>query len=113
VVTPAEQHGQAGADDRPEQAPKAVAEPAKSAIPEPVPIPTGFPELVSPEPEREPSPDGMVRLAPAGFGSLTVPPLEEGGKTVVITAEGTDVDEETAERAHEAARLAGFSLREV
>ena len=35
--------------------------------------------------------DGKVRLAPQGFGSLTVPPLEEGGESVVITAEGTDV----------------------
>jgi hypothetical protein len=55
----------------------------------------------------------MVRLAPVGFGSLTVPPLEAGGESVVITAEGTDCDEETAERAHEAARLAGFRLREI
>jgi hypothetical protein len=89
-------------DDAPADAPR-----------EPDPIPTGFPEPVSAEPEREPSPDGMVRLVPVGFGHLTVPPLELGGESVVITAEGTDCDEETAARAHEAAHLAGFRLREV
>lgn len=81
--------------------------------PEPDPIPTGFPEPAAPDEPREPSPDGTVRLAPVNFGSLTVPPLEPGGESVVITAEGTDCDPETAGRAHEAARLAGFRLREV
>lgn len=80
---------------------------------EPPQIPTGFPEPVTPDEPRELAADGKVRLAPAGFGSLTVPPLEPGGETVVIGPEGTDVDEETAERAYEAARLAGFTLREL
>jgi hypothetical protein len=50
---------------------------------------------------------GMVTLA-------TMPPV--GSVTVddvVITEEGTEVDEATAERAHEAAQLAGFRLREI
>lgn len=87
--------------------------PGAQAAPGPDPIPTGFPEPAAPAEPRAPSPDGTVRLAPVGFGSLTVPPLEAGGGTVVITAEGTDVDQATAARAHEAARLAGFRLREV
>lgn len=91
---------------------KADESPADAAH-EPDPIPTGFPEPVSAAAEREPSPDGMVRLVPVGFGHLTVPPLELGGESVVITSEGTDCDEETAARAHEAAHLAGFRLREV
>lgn len=79
----------------------------------PTGIPTGFPEPVTPDEPRERPADGKVRLAPAGFGSLTLPPLEPGGETTEITAEGTDVDEETAERAYEAAQLAGFTLREL
>jgi hypothetical protein len=97
---------------KPEAVPAEDAPPAEAAT-EPDPIPTGFPEPVAAEPEREPSPDGMVRLVPVGFGHLTVPPLELGGESVVITAEGTDCDEETAARAHEAAHLAGFRLREI
>jgi hypothetical protein len=89
------------------------AEPAAAEESKPDPIPTGFPEPVAADEPREPSPDGMVRLAPVGFGYLTVPPLEVGGESVVITAEGTDCDEETAARAHEAAGLAGFRLKEV
>jgi hypothetical protein len=50
---------------------------------------------------------GMVTLATtAPLGSVTV-------DDVVITPEGTEVDEATAERAHEAAMLAGFRLREI
>jgi hypothetical protein len=46
------------------------------------------------------------------MGSLTIPPLDDGGESVVITTEGADVSEETAERAREAARLAGLRLTE-
>jgi hypothetical protein len=54
-----------------------------------------------------PAKSGMVTLATAApLGSVTV-------DDVVITEEGTEVDEATAERAHEAAQLAGFRLREI
>lgn len=79
-------------------------------------IPTGFPVPVQQAqvPDREQAKPGHVTLATRPpMDRLTVPPLEGGGETVTITAEGTEVDDATAARAHEAARLAGISLREI
>jgi hypothetical protein len=69
----------------------------------------------APEPAAAPAKaaDGKVTLATEPpLGSLTLSPLgdEEG---VIITEAGTEVDAETAERAHAEAMLAGFRLREV
>jgi hypothetical protein len=68
----------------------------------------------APEPAAAaPAADGKVTLATEPpLGSLTLSPLgdEEG---VIITEAGTEVDAETAERAHAEAMLAGFRLREV
>lgn len=55
-----------------------------------------------------------VTLAPVPpLGSVTLPPLEDGGKGLVIEAGGTEVDADTARRAHEAALAAGFRLQEL
>lgn len=97
----------------PARAAPAPAAAGRPASPAPAPIPTGFPEPVTPDEPRSPAADGRIRLAPVGFAELIVPPLEAGGESFTITADGTDVDEETAERAREAARLAGFSLRQL
>jgi hypothetical protein len=103
---------------------------AAAAVPAPPPIPTGFPEPASPAEEggaalsdtgallfpqpMQPARPGHVNLAAVPpMGSLTVPPLEEGGDSVVIDVYGTEVDEETAERAYAAAQAAGLSLREL
>jgi hypothetical protein len=86
----------------------AMAKPAAGTIR------TGFPEAVTPGPERKPSADGMVTLAAeAPLGSVTVPSLDEGGETVVITRDGTEVDEATAERALAAAQSGGYKLRQL
>lgn len=104
--------------------------PAAAGPPSPPPIPTGFPEPASPAEEggaalsdtgallfpqpMRPARPGYVNLAAVPpMGSLTVPPLEEGGESVVIDVYGTEVDEETAERAYAAAQAAGLSLREL
>ena len=64
-------------------------------------------------PGDKPSGD-RVRLAPVPpLESVTLPPLEDGGKGYVIPAEGTEVDADTAMRAHEAAVAAGFRLQEL
>jgi hypothetical protein len=44
---------------------------------------------------------------------VTLPPLEDGGEGIVIAEAGTEVDAETARRAHEAAQQAGFKLRTI
>jgi hypothetical protein len=68
----------------------------------------------TPEPVAEPAAGGQVRLATvAPVATLHVPPLDDGGSVVVITQDGTDVDQATARRAHEAARSAGITLREL
>lgn len=114
MTTPAEPGLVSGIPAAPDPAKPAPARAPAPAAPGPDPIPTGFPEAAAPDLGRAPAADGMTRLATVPpFGSLTVPPLEAGGESVVITAEGTDVDAGTAERAQEAARLAGFRLREV
>lgn len=104
--------------------------PDAAGPPAPPPIPTGFPEAASPAEEggaalsdtgallfpqpMRPARPGYVNLAAVPpMGSLTVPPLEEGGESVVIDVYGTEVDEETAERAYAAAQAAGLSLREL
>jgi hypothetical protein len=100
----------AGLPDTAKPGPSAASAKAKDG---PAPIPTGFPETVQPDAPRTAA-DGKVILAPVPpLGSVTLPPLEEGGKSFVIEAVGTEVDEETAERAHAAASAAGFRLREL
>jgi hypothetical protein len=55
---------------------------------------------------------GTVTLATAPpLAALIVPALDDGGEEVVITEAGTEVDAATAQRAHEAAAVAGFRLR--
>lgn len=71
---------------------------------------TGFP----PRDGTASTAQGRVTLAVSGgLSALHVPPLDGDGETVVITAEGTEVDPETARRAHEAAQAAGFTLTET
>lgn len=115
----------AAAPERPAQDPAGkVQRGARNVSPEPdvpdedVPpaIPTGFPEPaqdVTPQPRKEPRPGYVTLATQPPMGDLTVPPLEGGGETVAITADGTEVDGATALRAHEAARLAGFTLRQT
>lgn len=57
-------------------------------------------------------PGSVVLATVAPLGSLTLSPLGNEA-AVVITNAGTEVDAETAERAHAEAMLAGFRLREV
>jgi hypothetical protein len=101
-----------------------------AAVKAPPPIPTGFPEapapadptatafsdtgtLLFPQPMK-PAREGFVNLATVPpMGKLTVPPLEDGGETVIIDVYGIEVDKATAERAYAAAQTAGFSLREL
>lgn len=98
----------------------------------PPPIPTGFPvaadaapvqsggitvtetgTAVYPQPMK-PARPGHVNLATVPpMGSLTVPPLEDGGETVTIDVYGVEVDDATAERAYAAAQAAGLTLREL
>ena len=60
------------------------------------------------------APGERVTLAPVPpLGSLTLPPLEDGGESLVIEEAGTEVDAATAVRAREAAVAAGFRLREL
>jgi hypothetical protein len=57
---------------------------------------------------------GKVTLAPEPpLGSVTLPPIEDGGEGIVIAEGGTEVDADTAQRAHEAAQRAGFKLRTI
>lgn len=118
-------------DDQPAaSSPAEAVKPPATADKVPPPIPTGFPEppapadpnatafsdtgtLLFPQPMK-PAREGFVNLATVPpMGSLTVPPLEDGGETVVIDVYGTEVDTATAERAYAAAQTAGFSLREL
>jgi hypothetical protein len=85
-------------------APESPETPRRDAQDAPV---TPAPAAAAPEPRH-------VTLAVSGaLSALHLPPIDEGGEAVVITAEGTQVDEATARRAREAAREAGFSLAEV
>ena len=102
----------------PDTAAKAATSGASAPAPKaadkdkPPAIPTGFPEpAVAEEPPK--AKDGNVILAAPERRSVTLPPLDEGGETVVITADGTEVDEDSAQRAHAAALAAGFRLREL
>jgi hypothetical protein len=55
-----------------------------------------------------------VTLVPVSpLGGLVLPPLEEGGETVTITVDGTEVSAADAERAHAVAMKNGFKLREL
>lgn len=65
------------------------------------------------DPDWTPS-GGKVTLAPVPpLGSVTLPPLEDGGEGLVIDAAGTEVDADTARRAQEAALKAGCRLQEL
>lgn len=94
-------------------APLEQASPDKA---KPAPPGTGFPEPAeaeAPAPRRTSAPGHVTLATVAPVETLTVPPLDKGGKTVVITQDGTEVDEATAERAQQAAHAAGTTLREV
>lgn len=68
--------------------------------------------LPHPSAPRPAPPAGHIILATVEpVATVTLPPLEQGGETVVITREGTAVDEATAARAYEA--TAGHALREI
>lgn len=78
--------------------------------PEPAPQPAA--PAAPPRPAHAPG-DTVTLFAVPPMGTLTVPPLEgDDSDPVVITRYGTQVDGATADRAHEAAALAGFTLRE-
>jgi hypothetical protein len=67
-----------------------------------------------PEPAAAPAAAGMVTLATQlPLTSLVIPPLGDDDEGVTITGAGTEVDAATAVRAHAAAMLAGYRLREV
>jgi hypothetical protein len=69
------------------------------------------PEPVKAEPAKTP---GKVTLATVWpLGSVVLSPLEEGGKTVIITEEGTEVSEADADRARAEALKSGLRLREL
>lgn len=77
--------------------------------------PEAAPRIGVPVPEapRKPDAPGKVTIyAVPPMGTLTVPPLDGKGDPVVINRYGTEVDEETADRAREAAALSGFLIRE-
>jgi hypothetical protein len=77
-------------------------------------IPTGFPEPATVEPPRPGAAAGNVILATVPpLGALHVPSLDDGGEEVVITEYGTEVTADVAQRAHEAAALAGLRLKTV
>jgi hypothetical protein len=104
------------AGDPVEEGADASAAPFEQASPDAaLAVDPGNPESV---PQGDPAPvvpaGGKVTLAPvAPLGSVTLPPLEDGGEGIVIAEGGTEVDAETAARAHEAARQAGFKLRTI
>jgi len=116
-----------------------VALPEKAAVADGLtvakapPIPTGFPDApatvpvqsggitvtetgtaVWPQPMK-PARPGHVNLATVPpMTHLHVPPLDDdGGEPVTIDVYGTEVDDATAGRAHDAARAAGLTLREL
>lgn len=100
------------------QAPLSTPAPAASGIVQPEPA-TGPPEpapqpaapKAPPRPPHDPG-DTVTLYAVPPMGTMTVPPLDGDGEPVVITRYGTQVDGATADRAHEAAALAGFTIRE-
>jgi hypothetical protein len=94
-------------DDDQSDAPLEQASPDKAAV--------GGQEAASapPAPPAAPAPPRVTLAVSAPVSALHVPPLEDGGEVVVITRDGTEVDEVTARRAHEAADFAGFTLREI
>jgi hypothetical protein len=84
--------------------------------PDAVQQPEAAPRITPPAPQVPVTSrtDGRVTLAPVPpLESLTLPPLEEGGKEYVIPAAGVEVDADTALRAQEAATCAGFRLQEL
>jgi hypothetical protein len=57
---------------------------------------------------------GKVTLVPVPpLGGLVLSPLEEGGKEIVITEDGTEVSAEDADRARAVAMKSGFRFREL
>ena len=78
------------------------------------PSPDASPAVTQAPAGRVLAPGERVTLAPVPpLGSLTLPPLEDGGESLVIEKDGTEVDAATAVRAREAAVAAGFRLREL
>ena len=103
------------AGDPTEEGADASAAPLEQASPDTaLAVDPGNPESVQ-QGDSAPVPTGgKVTLAPvAPLRSVTLPPLEDGGEGIVIAEAGTEVDAETARRAHEAAQQAGFKLRTI
>lgn len=91
------------------QAASLAAPPPDAAPAAPSDVPAG--RILGPD--EKPS-DGRVTLAPVPpLGSLTLPSLDEGGKAVVIEADGTEVSQKVAQRAHQEALRAGLRLQEL
>jgi hypothetical protein len=68
----------------------------------------------APEPAPSLSAPGRVRLAPVPpLASVTLPGAGPDGTDLVITEEGAEMDEATAEHAREVAWLSGLRLREI
>jgi hypothetical protein len=82
------------------------------AVTQPEPAPKVTPPAPASPAAAKPDPPGKVNLAVRWpMGSLTLPPLGSE-PVIVITEEGTEVDEATAVRAREAAALNGLTLIE-
>jgi hypothetical protein len=80
--------------------------------PEPAPQITGTEtETGTDEPAQEHAPGMVTIYAVPPMGTLTIP-ADGDGEPVVIDRSGTEVDEETAQRAREAAAASGFRIRE-
>jgi hypothetical protein len=101
----------------PEAVSQSQANAADLAAPSPDAAPPALPQIPGGrvlDPAERLAAGGRVRLAPVPpLGSVILSPLEEGGQGIVIEEGGTEVDAETAERAHEAAMRAGFRLQEL
>ena len=83
----------------------------KSTAPEPVVAAKAAAPAGSAAPAKD---SGTVTLATvAPLGSVVLSALEDGGKEVVITEDGTEVSAADAERARAVAMLGGYKLREL
>lgn len=64
-------------------------------------------------PVPSPAPGHVILATVEPVTEVHVPALDEGGASVVITRDGTEVDEATAERAYAAAMESGYRLRDI